>query len=147
MGKKDGDQFEIWGDGMQTRSFCHVKDCVEGILRLTFSDYKHPLNLGSDEMISMNDFAKLAITFTGKKKITLNHVKGPQGVRGRNSENTRIKKVLGWAPSIPLAVGLKATYNWIKGEIEALEKKGESTDKLSKSEVVQQTTESLEQLK
>merc|ERR1719251_671015 len=103
-------------------SFCLVDDCVQGVLRLTFSDYPYPLNIGSDEMISMNDLAKLAISFTGKEGITLNHIKGPQGVRGRNSENTLIKKVLGWSPPTPLAEGLNKTYLWIKGEIETLQK-------------------------
>merc|ERR1719195_2139638 len=86
-----GSVVEVWGDGLQTRSFCFVDDCVEGVLRLTFSDYKYPLNLGSDEMVDMNELAEIAISFTGKKGVTLNHVTGPQGVRGRNSENSLIK--------------------------------------------------------
>jgi len=138
-------QFEVWGDGLQTRSFCLVDDCVQGVLRLTFSDYPYPLNIGSDEMISMNNLAKLAISFTGKDGITLNHIKGPQGVRGRNSDNTLIKKVLNWVPPTPLAVGLRKTYEWIKGEIERLAKEGEVEDYTS-SKIVQQTTDSLEQL-
>merc|ERR1719361_801672 len=143
---ENGGGFEIWGDGLQTRSFCFIDDCVEGVLRLTFSDYKYPLNLGSDEMIDMNNLAHLAISFTDKKNITLNHIKGPQGVRGRNSENTLIKKVLKWSPKIELKDGLNRTYLWIKGEIERLAKEGETQD-FTKSEIVQQTTDSLEQLK
>lgn len=138
-------QFEVWGDGLQTRSFCFIDDCVEGVLRLTFSDYPYPLNIGSDEMIDMNNLAKLAISFTQKEGITLNHIKGPQGVRGRNSENTLIKKVLKWSPKIELADGLNRTYLWIKSQIEALEKDGKAQD-FTKSEIVQQTTDSLEQL-
>merc|ERR1712039_106759 len=134
-----GGKFEVWGDGLQTRSFCLVDDCVQGVLRLTFSDYPYPLNIGSDEMISMNDLAKLAISFTDKEGITLNHIKGPQGVRGRNSENTLIKQVLKWAPPTPLAVGLRKTYDWICGQIQ---EKGLDATTLASSEIVQQTTES-----
>jgi len=110
-------QFEMWGDGKQTRSFCYVDDCVEGILRLMRSDYSSPVNIGSDEMISMNDMTTLISTFEGKN-LTINHIPGPEGVRGRNSDNTLIKQVLGWAPSITLADGLKRLYTWMKPEIE-----------------------------
>lgn len=139
----DGD-FEVWGDGLQTRSFCYIDDCVEGVLRLTFSDYKYPLNLGSDEMIDMNNLAYLAISLTGKKNVSLNHVKGPTGVRGRNSENTLIKKHLGWAPGIALADGFDRTYTWINDQVQkAYKEEGEDVD-FSKSHVVQQSTEVLD---
>lgn len=110
------DEVEMWGDGLQTRSFCYIDDCIEGILRIMKSDYKMPLNLGSDFMISMNDFMQLVANIEGKK-LKIKHIKGPQGVRGRNSDNTLIKKVLGWAPSIPLEVGMKESYMWIKEQM------------------------------
>jgi len=110
------DFFEMWGDGKQTRSFCLVDDAVEGVLRLMRSDIKIPLNIGSDEMIDMNYMANLALSF-GAGDIPIKHIPGPEGVRGRNSENTLIKELLGWAPSITLADGLKRTYDWIKAEI------------------------------
>lgn len=110
-------ELEVWGDGEQTRSFCLVDDCVEGVIRLMNSDYTEPLNIGSDRLISMNDMAKLIMTFEGKN-LTLKHLKGPQGVRGRNSDNTLIKEVLGWAPTIQVEEGLKKTYFWIKEQME-----------------------------
>jgi len=94
-------EFEMWGDGKQTRSFCFIDDCIEGIMRLMMSDYNKPLNIGSDEMISMNDMAALALNYA-KKTIPITHIPGPEGVRGRNSDNTRIRQVLGWAPSTSL---------------------------------------------
>lgn len=137
-------ELEVWGDGEQTRSFCIVDDCVEGCLRLIRSDYKKPLNLGSDFLISMNDLAKLCMSFENKD-LKLAHISGPQGVRGRNSDNTLIKQVLGWAPSTPLVDGLRNTYFWIKGEIEKERAAGIHYD-YSKSKVILQTTESLDQL-
>jgi len=119
-------EFEMWGDGKQTRSFCLVDDCVEGVLRLMKSDYGKPLNIGSDEMISMNEMAQLALGFLGKD-IPIKHIPGPEGVRGRNSNNDLIKEVLGWAPSIPLRVGLKKTLEWIKTQIEEENKQGKDT--------------------
>jgi len=109
--------FDMWGNGKQTRSFCYVDDCVEGIIRLMRSNYKEPLNIGSDEMISMNDMANLIMSFEGRK-LELKHIPGPEGVRGRNSDNTLIRQVLGWAPSITLKDGLKRLYDWMKMEIE-----------------------------
>lgn len=129
------EQFEMWGDGEQTRSFCHVQDCVEGILRLFYSDFKEPLNIGSDEMISMNDMAKLIMEFD-KKNLKIHHIKGPEGVRGRNSDNTLIKKVLGWAPGINLKVGLKNLYDWIKVTVEKEEKEGVDISKYGSSKIV-----------
>lgn len=100
-------EVEMWGDGKQTRSFTFIDDCVEGILRITKSDFGEPLNLGSDEMISMNDMQNLIFGFEGLKR-TIKHIPGPEGVRGRNSENSLIFEKLGWAPSVKLADGLKA---------------------------------------
>merc|ERR1712070_930981 len=105
-----------WGDGMQTRSFCFIDDCVEGILRLTKSDFGQPMNIGSDEMVSMNEMMDLVLSFESKK-MPIKHIAGPEGVRGRNSDNNQIKEVLGWAPSIKLAEGLKVTYFWIKDQL------------------------------
>jgi GDP-D-mannose 3',5'-epimerase len=109
-------EIEMWGDGKQTRSFTFIDDCVEGILRLTSSDFREPLNLGSDEMVSMNQMMELAMSFEGKT-LPIKHIPGPEGVRGRNSNNDLIKEKLGWMPSISLADGLKVTYFWIKGEL------------------------------
>lgn len=109
---------EMWGDGMQTRSFTYIDDCVEGILRITKSDFMEPLNLGSDEMVSMNEMMGLTKSFEGSD-LTIRHIPGPEGVRGRNSNNDLIKEKLGWAPSIKLAEGLKVTYFWIKKQLDS----------------------------
>lgn len=103
---------EIWGDGRQTRSFCYIDDCVEGIIRLTESDHTEPLNIGSDAMVTINELAELVMNAAGKK-LEIRHIDGPQGVRGRNSDNTRCQQVLGWVPEIPLGHGLAKTYHWI----------------------------------
>jgi GDP-D-mannose 3',5'-epimerase len=139
------DSFEIWGNGKQTRSFTYIDDCVEGILRLMASDFAEPINLGSDEMVSMNEMAQLAMEIAGKK-LPLKHVPGPEGVRGRNSDNTLIKQVLGWAPSTTLKDGFKKTYPWIANQVENLKKKGGNLGELTSSKVVQQSTESLDAL-
>jgi len=110
----DGGEIEIWGDGEQTRSFCHVDDCVEGIVRLMRSDFADPLNLGTDRMVTINELAEIIKTIAGKPGITLRHVPGPMGVRGRNSDNTRLRQVLGWEPGIDLEQGLQPTYRWIE---------------------------------
>jgi nucleoside-diphosphate-sugar epimerase len=107
---------EIWGDGEQTRSFCHVDDCVEGIYRLMRSDYREPLNLGQDRMVSINELADMVAGAAGVS-IEKKHVPGPQGVRGRNSDNTRLRQVLGWEPQISLEDGLKRTYDWIESQV------------------------------
>ena len=109
-------EIEIWGDGEQTRSFCHIDDCVEGIHRLMRSDYHEPLNLGQDRMVSINQLADIIAAAAGTA-ITKKHVDGPQGVRGRNSDNTRLRKVLDWEPQISLEDGLARTYAWIEGEV------------------------------
>jgi nucleoside-diphosphate-sugar epimerase len=112
-----GGAVEIWGDGEQTRSFCHVDDCVEGIYRLMQSDYGEPLNLGTDEMVTINELAKIVIDISGKQDMSLRHIDGPQGVRGRNSDNTRLRDVLGWEPQISLEDGLVPTYRWIEKQV------------------------------
>jgi nucleoside-diphosphate-sugar epimerase len=104
---------EIWGDGEQTRSFCYIDDCTEGLLRLMRSDYPEPLNLGQDRMLSINELADMVAGVAGVS-IEKVHVSGPQGVRGRNSDNTRLREVLGWEPQISLEEGLARTYAWIE---------------------------------
>jgi GDP-D-mannose 3',5'-epimerase len=116
-GAEDGGEIEIWGDGRQTRSFCYVDDCVEGIYRLMQSGFAGPLNLGMDRMVSINQLARLIIDISGKRDLTLKHVEGPQGVRGRNSDNTLLREVLEWEPAIPLEEGLEATYRWIEKQV------------------------------
>ena len=113
----DGGEIEIWGDGEQTRSFCHVEDCVEGIYRLMQSDYRQPLNLGTDRMVTINELAAMVIRISGKRDVRIRHVDGPQGVRGRNSDNSRLRSVLGWEPGIDLEEGLVPTYRWIEAQV------------------------------
>ena len=113
----DGDEIEVWGDGEQTRSFCHVDDCVEGIYRLMQSDHRDPLNLGTDRMVSINELARIVMDIAGKPNVRIRHVDGPQGVRGRNSDNTRLREVLGWEPGIDLEEGLVGTYRWIATQV------------------------------
>jgi len=109
---EDGGTIEIWGDGKQTRSFLYVEECVEGVRRLMESDFSGPVNIGSEEMISINDFAKLIAEISGKN-ITIKNIPGPEGVRGRNSDNALIQEKLGWAPSHTLREGITKTYHWI----------------------------------
>ena len=111
-------EIEIWGDGEQTRSFCHIDDCVEGIYRLMMSDFSEPLNLGQDRMVTINQLAKM-IADAAQMKIDLKHIDGPQGVRGRNSDNTKLREVLGWEPQITLEDGIAETYAWIKKQVVA----------------------------
>jgi GDP-D-mannose 3', 5'-epimerase len=138
-------EFEVWGDGLQTRSFMHIDDCVEGSMRIMLSDCAEPLNLGTDEMIDMNDFAKLAMSFADKD-LPIKHIPGPLGVRGRNSDNDMIKARLGWAPSISIKEGLKVTYDWIKEQIDLESQQGSNTNTYSTSEVVIQVTDTLDGL-
>ena len=119
---KDVDNVEVWGDGKQTRSFLIVDDCIEGTLRLMRSDCKIPLNIGSDEMVTINQLVDMVVEISNKS-ITKKHIKGPQGVRGRNSENTLIKKELSWAPSNSLRWGLEKTYPWIVEQLKLINKK------------------------
>jgi nucleoside-diphosphate-sugar epimerase len=109
---------EIWGDGEQTRSFCYIDDCVEGLQRLMMSEYPHPLNLGQDRLISINELARLVARIAGIE-IELKHVPGPVGVRGRNSDNTLLRQVLAWEPRVSLEEGLARTYDWIEGQVRA----------------------------
>lgn len=111
-----GDSIEIWGDGCQTRSFLFVDECIEGTLRLMRSDYGDPVNIGSDEMVTINHLVEI-VARIAKKKISINHIPGPVGVRGRNSDNKLINEVLGWAPSSSLHLGLSVTYPWIESQI------------------------------
>ena len=114
---EDGDEIEVWGDGEQTRSFCYIDDCIEGLMRLMDSGYSEPLNLGSDRLVSINDLARIIIDASGKRGLTLRHIEGPQGVRGRNSDNTRLREVLGWEPRTDLEEGLTSTYRWIESQV------------------------------
>ena len=116
-------EIEIWGDGEQTRSFCYIDDCLEGIYRLMRSDFNEPLNLGQDRMVTINELADIVANAAGVS-ITKKHVDGPQGVRGRNSDNTLLRKVLGWEPEISLEQGLAKTYQWIEEQVrDGLEEK------------------------
>eukprot|EP00929_Paragymnodinium_shiwhaense_P119242 TRINITY_DN91122_c0_g1_i1.p2 TRINITY_DN91122_c0_g1~~TRINITY_DN91122_c0_g1_i1.p2 ORF type:complete len:390 (+),score=138.31 TRINITY_DN91122_c0_g1_i1:95-1264(+) len=137
--------FEMWGDGCQTRSFMFVDDCVEGTIKIMNGDYDKPLNCGTEDMIAMNDFAKLALTFE-EKKMDIKHIPGPQGVRGRNSDNKLIREKLGWEPKTSLEDGLRKTYFWIKGEVEKDKAAGIDTSLYASSKLVVQSTESLTNL-
>ena len=128
----DAGEIEIWGDGKQTRSFMYIDDCVEGLLRLMDSDYHEPLNLGTDELVTINELVDMVSAAAGKKLVKRHDPTKPQGVRGRNSDNTRLKRVLGWAPSISLEDGLAVTYRWIEDE---LRKKGRLTERSQKAVV------------
>jgi GDP-D-mannose 3',5'-epimerase len=110
-------EIEIWGDGEQTRSFCYIEDCLEGIYRLMNSDFCEPLNLGQDRMVSINELADIIASIAGIV-ITKRHIEGPQGVRGRNSDNTKLRKVLEWEPRISLEEGLRNTYQWIEDQVQ-----------------------------
>ncbi len=113
-----GGSIDIWGDGKQTRSFLYIDECLEGTLRLIRSDWTGPVNIGSDEMVTINQLADLIITASGKK-LTKKHIEGPLGVRGRNSDNRLIEKKLGWRPSAKLSAGLEKTYHWIDKHIKS----------------------------
>jgi GDP-D-mannose 3',5'-epimerase len=111
-------EIEVWGDGLQTRSFLYIDEAIEGVRRLMNSDYKDPINIGSEEIISMNGLANL-VAGLADKHIEIKNIPGPQGVRGRTSDNTLIKEKLGWAPTQPLHIGLTETYKWIASKIES----------------------------
>lgn len=113
---KDGGTMEIWGDGKQTRSFLYIDECLEGVERLMKSKFAEPVNIGSDEMISINNLAKM-VMLIGGKKLKIKNIPGPLGVRGRNSDNHLIKKKIGWAPSRPLSEGMLKTYTWIEEQV------------------------------
>jgi GDP-D-mannose 3',5'-epimerase len=114
----DRGEIEIWGDGLQTRSFLYVDECVEGVRRLMESDFTGPVNIGSEEMVTINELAAMIMEIAGKR-LSIRHISGPLGVRGRNSDNRLIRERLGWAPSQPLADGLELTYGWIKAQVAA----------------------------
>jgi len=109
-------EIEVWGDGKQTRSFCYVDDCVNGIYRLMRTNFSEPLNLGQDRMVTINELVQIVSDIAGIK-VKIKHIKGPQGVRGRNSDNSLLKKVLKWEPKISLEDGLAATYKWIEEQV------------------------------
>jgi GDP-D-mannose 3', 5'-epimerase len=113
-----GQSIEVWGDGKQTRSFLYIDECIEGVLRLTRSDFEGPVNIGSDEMISINDLARMIIEIS-RRNIGIDNISGPTGVRGRNSDNRLINEKLGWAPRQPLREGLERTYAWISAQVQA----------------------------
>ncbi|MBZ5552578.1 MAG: NAD-dependent epimerase/dehydratase family protein [Acidobacteriia bacterium] len=115
---REGDCIEIWGDGNQTRSFLYIDECLEGVRRLMESTFNGPVNIGSEEMVSINNLAEMVMAIAGKK-LNIIHVSGPLGVRGRNSDNRLIAAKLGWAPSTPLMEGLRCTYRWIEGQVAA----------------------------
>lgn len=118
---KNGGEIEIWGDGDQTRSYMYVDDCVEGLIRLMASDFREPLNLGTDEMVSINHLVDMICDIAGKDLKKRHDLTKPQGVRGRNSDNTLLRKTLGWEPATPLDHGLAITYRWIEGELKKKE--------------------------
>ena len=112
----NGGEIEIWGDGIQTRSFLFIDECLEGVLRLMRSDFPGPINIGSEEMVSINQFAHIIMDIAGKE-LSIRHIPGPLGVRGRNSDNRLISKELGWSPTLPLREGLERTYRWIDDQV------------------------------
>jgi len=115
---KSGDTVEVWGDGLQTRSYCYIDDCVEGLLRIMRTDLHQPVNLGQDRMISINQLVALVSRIAGKSIATRHDMSKPQGVRGRNSDNSLLEKLLQWSPQITLETGLERTYRWIRSQVE-----------------------------
>ena len=114
---EDAGSITIWGDGQQTRTYCYIDDCVEGIHRLMRSDHREPINLGSDELISIRDLACMIARIAGKRVEIRHDLSGPQGVRGRGSDNTRMRAVLDWSPRVPLEDGMRRTYEWIARQV------------------------------
>lgn len=135
---ESNESIEMWGDGTQVRSFCYIDDCVEGLIRLMSSTFNLPLNIGSEESISMNDMHKLICEFENKK-IAVKHVVGPEGVKGRSSNNELIKQVLNWSPSVSLKDGLSSLYFWIKNEL-----KDKDVNDLKNSVIVKSHSDSLD---
>jgi nucleoside-diphosphate-sugar epimerase len=134
-------EVEIWGDGEQTRSFCYIDDCLAGIYRLINSEHHEPLNLGQDRMVTINQLADIVADAAGVQ-IVKKHVPGPQGVRGRNSDNTKLKEVLSWEPEISLEEGLARTYAWIEAQVQARMETPDGIADLAHSKVVQAKAES-----
>ena len=118
---EDGGEIDIWGDGNQTRSFLYVDECIEGTIRLQRSEWSGPVNIGSDEMVTINCLAEMIMEVSGKRA-SIRHIEGPLGVRGRNSDNQLIEKRLGWRPSRPLMEGLRKTYAWIEKQVQLAHK-------------------------
>jgi GDP-D-mannose 3', 5'-epimerase len=114
---RDGDELPIWGDGKQTRSFMYIDDCIEGIYRIMRSEYESPLNLGTDELVTVDELVDIISEIAGKSLIKRHDISKPQGVRGRNSDNSRLRTVLGWEPKTPLQLGLIPTYRWIEERV------------------------------
>jgi GDP-D-mannose 3', 5'-epimerase len=114
---RNGEEIEIWGDGKQTRSFMYIDDCVEGLVRLMVSNHHEALNLGTDRLVTINELVDLVCAAAGKHLIKRHDLTKPQGVRGRNSDNTRLSEVLGWQPTVSLEEGLRVTYKWIEAEV------------------------------
>lgn len=112
----DGGKIEIWGDGLQTRSFLYIDDCIDAVRALVNSNFEGPVNIGSEEMVSINSFAELVIELSGKK-IKIENISGPQGVRGRNSDNALMKQMVGWAPRFSLREGMVETFNWVAEQV------------------------------
>jgi nucleoside-diphosphate-sugar epimerase len=119
---EDNSSIEVWGDGIQTRSFLFIDECVEGIRKMMEGNFEGPVNIGSEEMISINDLAKMIIEISGKK-ITINNIAGPTGVRGRNSDNKLIAEKLGWSPNYALRKGMEKTYEWIEAQVNSPKQK------------------------
>lgn len=117
---RDGDDIEVWGDGLQTRSFLYVDECLDGTLRLNRSTFDGPVNIGSDEMVSINQLVDMVADIAGKR-IGKRHIAGPLGVRGRNSDNALISREIGWRPTLPLVRGLEQTYAWVESLVHATE--------------------------
>ena len=115
----DNEEIEVWGDGEQTRSFLYIDECLEGSLRLLRSDWTGPVNIGSEEMVTINQLARTVMEIAGKKQ-SIKHVPGPLGVRGRNSDNRLIQEKLAWKPNLPLVEGLRKTYAWIEAQVKAV---------------------------
>ena len=114
---EEGESIDVWGDGKQTRSFLYIDDCIEGTVRLLRSDFMGPVNIGSEEMVSINELANIIIDISSKN-ISIKNISGPEGVRGRNSDNKLIRKELDWEPKYSLREGLEKTYSWIKSQID-----------------------------
>ena len=114
--QKDGGEIEVWGDGEQTRSFLYIDECIEAVRRLMQSPFMGPVNIGSEEMVTINQMTHMIMDIAGKK-LSIKHIPGPQGVRGRNSDNHLIREKLNWAPSQPLKDGLATTYSWIHAQL------------------------------
>jgi GDP-D-mannose 3',5'-epimerase len=125
----DGGEIEVWGDGKQTRSFMYIDDCVEGMYRIVHSDYHYPLNLGTDELVTINQLVDLVAEIAGKRVTKRHNLSKPQGVRGRNSDNTKLRQVLGWEPQTPLREGLRLTYYWIESELKKARRIPEVADR------------------